>query len=100
MPALVRCASVWVMGMQPVGGCSLAAKLALFKAPATALALPERQRRQAMAGEKGDKTIIKTTCPRDCYDSCGIAVVKRRGVITKVLGDPDHAVARGALCGK
>jgi anaerobic selenocysteine-containing dehydrogenase len=47
-----------------------------------------------------DKTIIRTTCPRDCYDSCGIAVVKRRGVITKVLGDPDHPVARGALCGK
>ena len=31
----------------------------------------------------GDKTIIRTTCPRDCYDSCGIAVIKRRGVITK-----------------
>jgi anaerobic selenocysteine-containing dehydrogenase len=48
----------------------------------------------------GDKTIIRTTCPRDCYDSCGIAVIKRRGAITKVLGDPDHPVARGALCGK
>ncbi|HEY8017098.1 MAG TPA: molybdopterin-dependent oxidoreductase [Dongiaceae bacterium] len=48
----------------------------------------------------GDKTIIRTTCPRDCYDSCGIAVIKRRGVITKVMGDPDHAIARGALCGK
>ncbi|HEY2110886.1 MAG TPA: molybdopterin-dependent oxidoreductase, partial [Dongiaceae bacterium] len=48
----------------------------------------------------GDKTIIRTTCPRDCYDSCGIAVIKRRGVITKVMGDPDHPVARGALCGK
>jgi len=48
----------------------------------------------------GDKTIIRTTCPRDCYDSCGIAVIKRRGVITKVIGDPDHPVARGALCGK
>ena len=41
----------------------------------------------------GDKTIIRTTCPRDCYDSCGIAVIKRRGVITKVMGDPDHPVA-------
>ncbi len=47
-----------------------------------------------------DKEIILTTCPRDCYDSCGIAVVKRRGAITKVLGDPDHPVSRGALCGK
>ncbi len=46
------------------------------------------------------KQIVKTTCPRDCYDSCGIAVVKRDGRITKILGDPDHFVSRGALCGK
>ncbi len=48
----------------------------------------------------GDKEILKTTCPRDCYDACGIAVIKRGGAITKVLGDPDHYVSRGALCGK
>jgi anaerobic selenocysteine-containing dehydrogenase len=47
-----------------------------------------------------DKTIIKTTCPRDCYDACGIAVVKSADGRIKVLGDPDHAVSRGALCGK
>ncbi len=47
-----------------------------------------------------EKTVIRTTCPRDCYDSCGIAVVKRDGAITKVLGDPAHPVSRGALCGK
>ncbi len=46
------------------------------------------------------KEILKTTCPRDCYDSCGISVIKRDGKITKVLGDPDHYVSRGALCGK
>ncbi|GAB5471726.1 MAG: molybdopterin oxidoreductase family protein [Rhodospirillales bacterium] len=43
---------------------------------------------------------IKTSCPRDCYDGCGIVVVKREGRVTRVLGDPDHPVARGALCGK
>ena len=48
----------------------------------------------------GAKTIIRTTCPRDCYDACGIAVVKREGGLVKVLGDPDHPVSRGALCGK
>jgi len=47
-----------------------------------------------------EREIVKTTCPRDCYDGCGIAVVKRDGKITKVLGDPDHPTARGALCGK
>ncbi|GIK98730.1 MAG: molybdopterin oxidoreductase [Alphaproteobacteria bacterium] len=45
------------------------------------------------------RSIIRTTCPRDCYDSCGIAVVTREGKV-KVLGDPEHAVSRGALCGK
>lgn len=46
------------------------------------------------------KEIIRTTCPRDCYDGCGIAVIRRDGRITKVVGDPDHPVSRGALCGK
>lgn len=44
--------------------------------------------------------IVKTTCPRDCYDACGIAVAKRDGKIWKVLGDPSHAISRGVLCGK
>jgi anaerobic selenocysteine-containing dehydrogenase len=44
--------------------------------------------------------VVKTTCPRDCYDACGLAVYKESGVITKVLGDPDHAISRGKLCGK
>lgn len=43
---------------------------------------------------------IKTTCPRDCYDSCGVVVLKRDGVITNVRGDRDSPVNRGALCGK
>jgi anaerobic selenocysteine-containing dehydrogenase len=51
-------------------------------------------------GHTSEKTIVRTTCPRDCYDACGIAVVKRDGAITKVLGDPDHPVSRGSLCGK
>lgn len=47
-----------------------------------------------------DREHIKTTCPRDCYDGCGIVVVRRAGEIRRVLGDPDHPVSRGALCGK
>lgn len=46
------------------------------------------------------KEIILTTCPRDCYDTCGIAVVKRNGAITQVRGDPNHPVSRGKLCAK
>jgi anaerobic selenocysteine-containing dehydrogenase len=44
--------------------------------------------------------IILTTCPRDCYDTCGIAVVKHNGKIAHVRGDPNHPVSRGKLCAK
>ena len=44
--------------------------------------------------------IVLTTCPRDCYDACGIVVVKRNGTIRHVRGDPDHPVSRGKLCHK
>jgi anaerobic selenocysteine-containing dehydrogenase len=43
---------------------------------------------------------IKTTCPRDCYDACGITVHVRDGAIQKVIGDRDHHISRGTLCGK
>ncbi|MDA1189313.1 MAG: molybdopterin-dependent oxidoreductase [Chloroflexi bacterium] len=44
--------------------------------------------------------IILTTCPKDCYDSCGIAVIKENGAITRVRGDLNNPINRGALCGK
>jgi anaerobic selenocysteine-containing dehydrogenase len=44
--------------------------------------------------------IVRTTCPRDCYDSCGILVVKRDGFARQVRGDPNHYVSRGKLCEK
>lgn len=43
---------------------------------------------------------IRTTCPRDCYDACGVIVEVADGRVLKVLGDPDHPVARGSLCTK
>ena len=51
------------------------------------------------AGDR-NRDYIKTTCPRDCYDACGLVAVRDDGVVRKILGDPDHHVARGALCGK
>jgi len=41
-----------------------------------------------MTPARPEKSVIRTTCPRDCYDACGIAVLKSGGEITKVLGDP------------
>lgn len=46
------------------------------------------------------RTVVRTTCPRDCYDACGITVVMRDGEILQVRGDPDHPVSRGKLCAK
>jgi len=49
----------------------------------------------------GNVTVtVKTTCPRDCYDTCGIVVTPAPNGRVRVAGDPDHAVARGALCAK
>lgn len=47
-----------------------------------------------------DRTTIRTTCPRDCYDACGIVVRKSEDGAINVVGDPEHSVSRGALCGK
>ena len=46
------------------------------------------------------KRTIRTTCPRDCYDGCGILVELSGDRVDRVLGDPDHPVSRGKLCGK
>ena len=44
--------------------------------------------------------VVLTTCPRDCYDTCGILVQRHDGRVTAVRGNPAHAVSRGTLCGK
>jgi anaerobic selenocysteine-containing dehydrogenase len=44
--------------------------------------------------------VVLTTCPRDCYDTCGMLVHRRDGRVTAVRGNPAHPVSRGALCGK
>lgn len=47
-----------------------------------------------------DKQSILTTCPRDCYDACGIEVIITDGEISSVKGNPNHPVSRGKLCKK
>ena len=44
--------------------------------------------------------VVLTTCPRDCYDACGVEVVLRGGRIRHVRGDRSHPVSRGRLCVK
>ena len=52
-----------------------------------------------VAWSSGDR-LVRTTCPRDCYDACGVLVAVRDGEVRHVRGDPDHHVSRGRLCAK
>lgn len=54
----------------------------------------------AEQAEAGEREAIRTTCPRDCYDACGIRVLRQDGQVLRVVGDRDHPVSRGSLCGK
>lgn len=47
-----------------------------------------------------ETTVIRTTCPRDCYDACGMLVKQSADGPVRVVGDPEHSVAQGALCPK
>ena len=47
-----------------------------------------------------DDELLRTNCPRDCYDGCGMLVRRRAGRIVNVRGDPEHPISRGALCAK
>jgi len=43
---------------------------------------------------------LRTNCPRDCYDNCGIVISPGNDGRVIVRGDPDHPVNRGTLCSK
>ena len=42
--------------------------------------------------------VVKTVCPRDCYDTCSLLITVEDEKIVKVQGDPDHPVTRGFTC--
>ncbi|MDD2733767.1 MAG: molybdopterin-dependent oxidoreductase [Desulfuromonadaceae bacterium] len=46
------------------------------------------------------KTTVRSVCPYDCPDACGLLVTVENGRATAVTGDPDHPVTRGLLCAK
>ncbi len=43
---------------------------------------------------------IRSVCPYDCPDACGLLVTVENGRAISVCGDPDHPVTRGLLCPK
>ncbi|WP_199221401.1 molybdopterin-dependent oxidoreductase [Desulfonatronum sp. SC1] len=46
------------------------------------------------------KTIIPTTCTRDCPSTCGLLATVENGRLVRLSGNPEHPLTRGAACGK
>lgn len=44
--------------------------------------------------------IVRSVCPFDCPDACGLLVEVENGRAVSVSGDPDHPITRGLLCPK
>lgn len=44
--------------------------------------------------------IIRNTCPRNCYGTCGILSHVKNDKLLKVTGDPNHGYNQGHLCAK
>ncbi len=44
--------------------------------------------------------VYRNTCPRNCYDTCGILTYVKNNKIVKVTGDPSHGFTKGHLCSK
>lgn len=44
--------------------------------------------------------ILKSVCPKDCPDTCGMLTHIEDGRVVRVTGDPDHPITRGFLCGR
>ncbi|RIX53655.1 molybdopterin oxidoreductase family protein [Paenibacillus nanensis] len=47
-----------------------------------------------------DNGIVRSVCPFDCPDTCGLHVTITDGKVTAVTGDPEHPVTKGAICNK
>ncbi|MFD0587502.1 molybdopterin-dependent oxidoreductase [Paenibacillus sp. GCM10027627] len=44
--------------------------------------------------------VVRSVCPFDCPDTCGLHVTLNDGKAVSVTGDPDHPVTKGAICNK
>lgn len=44
--------------------------------------------------------VFRSTCPRNCYGSCGMLSHINGNKLTRVLGDPEHGYSKGRLCAK
>ncbi len=43
---------------------------------------------------------VRTCCPHDCFDACGVIAEVEGGRVVRISGAPDHDITSGFLCGK
>ncbi|GGE17651.1 putative oxidoreductase YoaE [Marinithermofilum abyssi] len=43
---------------------------------------------------------LRSVCPLDCPDTCGLHVTVENEKVTRVTGDPEHPITQGAICHK
>ncbi len=46
------------------------------------------------------KQVFKSSCPLNCWDSCGFEVTVENGKVIKVEGDKAHPITQGKICGR
>ncbi|MCA0754320.1 molybdopterin oxidoreductase family protein [Paenibacillus sp. N4] len=52
-----------------------------------------------MANQTSSQT-VRSVCPFDCPDTCGLSITLEQGKVTSITGDKDHPVTKGAICNK
>ena len=43
---------------------------------------------------------VRTVCPFDCWDACGMLAEVEGDRLVGLAGDPDHPISRGTLCSR
>lgn len=51
-------------------------------------------------GTTVNRTIVRSVCPYDCPDTCGLLATVEGSKVTGISGDPDHPFSKGTLCAK
>lgn len=46
------------------------------------------------------KKVYRSSCPLDCYSSCGLLIYAENGRVTAIKGDPGHPLTKGKICTK
>ena len=53
-----------------------------------------------LAQADAEVKVVRTACPHDCPDTCGMLVTVKEGVAVKIQGDPSMPFTEGTLCTK